>query len=134
MSRLASGADGQKFQHVIKKSSGSLILVNQGKLIPGKSLTETFEMIVNSFQSAQGKTDEIGANVSFILKDPDERTIISAQENAGMSRSDHAIAARGVVNWTNYQVELQSIITAYGGLEAMDVSNIPITKHYILNF
>jgi len=111
-----------------------LILVNQGKLIPGKSLTETFEMIVNSFQSAQGKTDEIGVNVSFILKDPDERTIISAQENAGMSRSDHAIAARGVVNWTNYQVELQSIITAYGGLEAMDVSNIPITKHYILNF
>jgi len=98
MSQLASGADGQKFQHAIEKSSGSLILVIQGKLIPGKSFTETFEMIVNSFQSAQGKTDEIGANVSFILKDPDEETIISAEKNAGGSRSDHAIAAQGMLN------------------------------------
>jgi len=134
MSQLASGANGQKFQHAIEKSSGSLILVIQGKLIPGKSLTEIFEKIVNSFQSAQGKTDEIGANVSFILKHPDERRIISAQENAGMSRSDHAIAARGVVNWTNYQVELQSVITAGEGLDAMDSSNIPMDETLYIEF
>jgi len=125
MSRLTSGADGKKFQHVIENSSGSLILVIQGKLNPGDSLKETFDRIMNSFQSAQGKTNEIGANVSFILKDPAEKTIMSAKDNAGQSKTDHSIAARGAVNWANNQVGLQSAITACQGLKAMNTANVP---------
>jgi len=122
MSQLASGADGKKFQHAVDNSSGSLILIIQGKLFPGKN----FEMIVNSFQSDQGKkTDIIGANVSFILNDSAEKTIISAEENAGPSKSDHSIEARGHVNWANNQVGLQSAISACGGLEAMDTTIVP---------
>ena len=38
------------------------------------------------------------------------------------------------VNWTNYQVELQSVITACEGLEAMDSSNIPMDETLYIEF
>jgi len=41
MSWLASGAEGEKFQHAITNSCDSLIIVIQGKLIAGDTLIKT---------------------------------------------------------------------------------------------
>ena len=102
MSRLASGAAEQKYQHTITNSSGNLILVIEGCLLLGKSLKETFELIMIEFASAKGRRDVVGVHEPFLLKDPSKATIASAFSFS----IDKAIAARGAVNWNKKENQL----------------------------
>jgi len=125
MSQLASGAAEQKYQHAITNSSGILILVIEGCLNPGKSLKETFELIMNLFASAKGKSDVVGAHDSFLLEDPTKATITSANVSHAASMQARAIAPKGDVNWSDNQKGLQSAIATCGGLIDLNLGTVP---------
>ena len=110
MSQLASGAAEQKYQHAITNSSGNLILVIEGYLNPGKSLKETFELIMNEFTSTKRRRDVVGVCEPFLLEDPAKATIASAHVTNAASCSARAIAAKEEVNWSDNQKGLQSAI------------------------
>jgi len=132
MSQLASGAAEQKYQHAITNSSGNLILVIEGYLLPGKSLKETFELIMNEYASAKGRRDVVGVREPFLLEDPSKETIASAFS----SNHEHAIAARGDVNWNKKENELglQLAITACGGLKHLKTGNVPTDENLLIAF
>jgi hypothetical protein len=132
MSQLASGAAEQKYQHAITNSSGNLILVIEGYLLPGKSLKETFELIMNEYASAKGRRDVVGVREPFLLEDPSKETIASAFSFS----SDHAIAAKGDVNWNKKENELglQLAITACGGIENLKTNNVPTDETLLIAF
>jgi len=132
MSQLASGAAEQKYQHAITNSSGNLILVIEGYLLPGKSLKETFELIMNEYASAKGRMDVVDVREPFLLEDPSKETIASAFS----SNHEHAIAARGDVNWNKKENELglQLAITACGGLKHLKTGNVPRDKNLLIAF
>ena len=138
MSQLASGAAEQKYQHAIMNSSGNLILVIEGYLLPGKSLKDTFELIMNEFTSAKGRRDVVGVCEPFLLEDPSKATIASAENNSGSSRNivDLAIAARGAVNWVEEknQLGLQLAITECGGIEHLKTGNVPKDEMLLIAF
>jgi hypothetical protein len=127
MSQLASGAAEQKYQHAIMNSSGNLILVIEGYLLLGKSLKETFELIMNEYASAKGRWDVVGVREPFLLKDPSKATIASAFSFS----SDKAIAAKGDVNWNKKenQLGLQLAVDECGGLEHLKTGNVPTDEN-----
>jgi hypothetical protein len=132
MNQLASGAAEQKYQHAITNSSGNLILVIEVYLLPGKSLKDTLALIMNEFSSAKGRRDVVGVLEPFLLKDPSKATIASAFS----SNSDHAIAARGAVNWAKEENQLgyQLAITECGGIENLKKANVPTDETLFIAF
>ena len=133
MSQLASGAAEQKYQHAITNSSGNLILVIEGYLLPGKSLKETFELIMNEYASAKGRMDVVDVREPFLLEDPSSKATIAS---AFSSNHEHAIAARGDVNWNKKENEhgLQLAITACGGLKHLKTGNVPTDENLLIVF
>ena len=140
MSRLASGAAEQKYQHTITNSSGNLILVIEGCLLLGKSLKETFELIMIEFASAKGRRDVVGVHEPFLLKDPSAAIIASAfsssSDHAIAANVDKSIAARGAVNWSKKenQLGLQLAVDECGGLKHLKTGNVPTDENLLIAF